>query len=72
MVANVTIATRVFAGNIGKYSIKFSTNCFSSLKLLDPILPDSSRTNTMSILGEDTKKKIVSLRNIFSPFELIK
>jgi hypothetical protein len=51
------MATRVWVGNIGKYSIRLSTNCFSMLKLLDPMLPDLSMTSTMSILGEAMKEK---------------
>jgi hypothetical protein len=51
----VTIATRVLAGNIGKYSIKFATNCFSKLKLLVPMLPDLSMTKTTSIFDEPLK-----------------
>jgi hypothetical protein len=52
----VTMATRVLAGKMSKYSIKFSTNSFSKLKFLEPILPDLSMTKTMSSLGGARKK----------------
>ena len=56
----VTIATRVSAGKMEKYSIKLNTNCFSKLKLLMPILPDLSITKTMSIFDEAIERKTIA------------
>ena len=52
----VTTATRVLAGKTSKYSIKLSTYVFSSLKLLEPILPDLSMTKTKSNLDGAKKR----------------
>ena len=57
----VTIATRVLAGKMGKYSIKLATNCFSKLKFPKPMLPDLSITKTMSILDEAIERKAIVL-----------
>ena len=58
VVEYVTTATRVLVGKIEKYSIKFSTNFFSKTKLLEPMLPDLSMTNTMSCFAESITKDL--------------
>ena len=53
----VTIATRVLAGYIEKYSINLETNFFIKLKLPAPMLRDLSMTKTKSILDEAIKRE---------------